>query len=361
MITTAQKPELFPAKSLMERVLRDERSLAAEFPLVFREGFPGKIVSLGDAEAVRSACTILLRDLVCPGATVRAGLIGSVSTDPQFRRQGLATKVLESAEETLAAGGALISLLWADDPRFYFARGYRPVGSEEDVVLTAETGSSLPAIEGVRAARPGDASALHALYLAHTARVERSAGETAALLECPGMRTLVCERAGVVAAYACLGRGGDFPGTIHEWAGATGLVLGLVRAHLEQRPLDEATVLVAPPKATELLERLRLVGAESTRGVLGLAKIIDRGGAARLLGALVGPSATVDFDPAADPARQVLLSARGGQVHLNDDTLLVLLFSSKGDREDTLEFGRRLEVDVARLPLEPFVWGLDSI
>ncbi len=365
MIPAALKSELEGAKSLMDRVLRDGDSIAAEFPLVFREGFPGQVVCLGDDDGVRSACTMLTRELISRDVRFRAGLIGSVSTDPEFRREGLATKVLQEAEQRFTEAGAVVSILWADDPRFYFARGYRPAGAEIDFVITDDVVSILPT-KNVREANPGadgDAPAIHAAYCEHEARVDRSAEETAVLLECPGMRTLVCEHEGRVTAYACLGRGSDLDRTIHEWGGELSDVLALVRAHAEHclAETGEPAFLITPSSATELHERLRILGAESSLGLLGLAKIADRGAAAELLAELLGPAAEVTFDPDAEPARSVHLRGPGGEAHLNDDTLLILLLSERGEREDTVNFGRELGLDVDRLPLQPFIWGLDSI
>lgn len=359
-MSTLLKQDLAPARRLMERVLRDGAAIDGEFPLVFRQGFPGKVVSLGDPEGVRSACTVIARDLVCPGARLRVGLVGSVSTDPEFRSQGLATRVLESAERALAAEGAALALLWADDPRFYFARGYRPAGAEDDYAIGESELELLPRLDGVRPARPEDSGAIHALYREHPSRVERSRGETAALLECPGMTTLVHASGARVTGYACLGRGRDLEGTIHEWGGSPGAVLGLVRAHAERRA-GEPTFLMAPTTATELRERMDALGVPCSRGVLGLAKVIDRGAVARLLGGLLGPDARVTHDPSATDAAQVRVRGPRAEELVNDDTLLVMLLSSKGERDDTQAFGEHLGLDLSRLPLEPFLWGLDSI
>ena len=363
MTTTqiAMKPGLAAAEELMNRVLRDGAPIADEYPLVFREGFPGQIVALGDGEGVRSACTVLLRDLVSPQGELRAGFIGSVATDPAFRRQGLASQVLEGAEMRLANQGAIVSMLWAEDPRFYYARGYRPVGAEDDYQISPEVAGNLPETDAVREGGEEDTEAIHQLYLTHTARTNRRLEETAALLECPGMSTRVVERDGEVVAYALMGRGGDLERTIHEWAGEIDDVLALVRAHVATATNDEPTFVMAPTQFTELRERMRAAGARTGRGILALAKIVDRGRAAQKLGKILGPNATITFDPTAIEANQVHLRTPLGEAHLNDDTLLVLLFSTGGERADTLAFGDHFGVDVSNLPFEPFVWGLDSI
>jgi len=79
------------ALELMQRVLRDGEPLAPEYPLVFRDEFPGRVIALGEGEEVRSACAVLTREFLIDGERVRGGLIGSVSTDPEWRHQGLAS------------------------------------------------------------------------------------------------------------------------------------------------------------------------------------------------------------------------------------------------------------------------------
>jgi len=361
MITTSIKEGLEPAVELMNRVLREATTVVEEFPLVFRSGFSGQVVSLGDESSVRSACAILLRDAVCSDISFKLGLIGSVSTDSDHRRTGLATNVLLGAEQRLAQQGAVISMLWADDPRFYFARGYRPVGSENDFLIDGEMVESLPILDGIRLASADDAEAIHNHYNQHPTRLERSREETAALLECPGMTTLVHEPDGQLLGYACMGRGEDLAGTVHEWGGDLNSVFGLLRMHAESRNTTEPTFLIAPRNETELAQRLTLMGSPPVTGLLGLAKIVNREAAAKLLNELVGDTATVTFHPEGSETEQVHIEAPGGAEFLNDDTLLVLLFSGKGERAETEAFGDHFGVNVDRLPLETFVWGLDSI
>lgn len=361
MMTTAIKEGLDPAVELMNRVLREATTVVEEFPLVFRSGFSGQVVSLGDEENVRSTCAILLREAICPHANFTMGLIGSVSTDNGYRGTGLATSVLLAAEERLAEQGAVISMLWADDPRFYFARGYRPVGSENDFLIDDEIIAAMPQIDGVRPATAEDAGAIHKLYSTHSSRINRAPVETIVLLECPGMTTLVREVDGRVVAYACMGRGEDLAGTVHEWGGDTTSVLGLTRVHAESIEGDKPSFLIAPCNETEIAERMTEIGSPPVTGLLGLAKIINRGAAAKLLMDLLGEEAVVKYTPDAPEAEQVQIVTACGSEYLNDDSLLVLLFSGKGERAETEAFGDYFGISVDRLPLQSFVWGLDSI
>jgi GNAT superfamily N-acetyltransferase len=333
--------------------------LAAEYPL-------GETLELSEDGAVRSACTLFVREFRVGARTLRGGLIGSVATDPAARGRGLATGLLARAEETLRARGCLFALLWADDPRFYLARGYAPFGAENDTLLVPELALSLPEPSGVRELRPGDAPFLHRMHARHGTRVERSLDEMRALLSVPGMLTLVRERPATPShpalpvAYACLGRGRDLADAIHDWAGEPDDVLALVRAHLERRfPAGEsgALFLMAPGAEPELAYRLLKLGAGTKRGILGLGKLLDGGAACALLGDVLRDPAAATWDGAHARLRAV----QGAPAELNLDALQALLFGGPEVADEAQKLLARLGYERARLPLEPFAFGLDSL
>jgi len=339
--------------------------LAREYPLVFDARFPGRTVELEREGAVRSACAILARDFRVAGRTLRAGLIGSVATEPAWRGRGLATELLAKAEAELRAQGCLFALLWADDPSFYLARGYAPFGAEDDYLLVDELVPLLPEPSGVRALAPGDAPFLRRLHALHPAHVERSEAEFAALLAIPGMLTLVRARAAapghppLPVAYACLGRGRDLVDTIHDWGGNTEDVLALVRAHLERRftpGQGGALFLMAPPQASELGYRLLALGAVVRRGILGLGKIHDQPAAAALFDSFAGD------EVASTEGERVVVRGPASGAELDLETLQGLLFGGSEVRAEVRAFLARLGFDgELPLPLEPFAFGLDSI
>lgn len=354
------------ARALIERVTRSGAPVASESPLVFDDGFPGRLVSLSEEGDVRSACGVLVRDfLLSDGGTVRGGLIGSVCTDPDFQRRGYATRVLTEAEAALAAEGCAFALLWADSAPFYLERGYSPIGAEDDYALDAAAAQRLPQAGGVRALHVGDSgdvAAVHALYEDHAVRVARTAEETAALLGCPGMRTLVLERDGAPRAYACCGRGQDFPNVVHEWGGAVEDVLALVRAHHTASfpDGDGELYLVAPTAGRALARRLAELDVRHARGILGLGKVLDRDAVAALLNERLQPagSATVVDGPA---GRTIRIQGPKDDDVLDDDGVLAILLGPSDVRPHVEDFLARFGLEQATLPLEPFAWGLDSI
>lgn len=356
-------PKSAPAtREMMERVLRDGAELAPEQPLVFGENSPGRMLQVGEGEDVHSACAILAREFVMPQGRLKVGLIGSVATDPFWRGKGLATRVLIEAEAALEQEGCQIALLWANDPSFYYARGYRPLGAEADFVLPRGCAERLPTALGIRELTDADLDAVHTLYTEHSARVERAVEETAALLACPGMETLVLERDDAVVAYACRGRGLDLQDAIHEWGGGVDDVLALVRAHLERTPDEEGSRLFLMSPATEgaLHRRLEAVGVEGSLGVLGLGKVLDRSAAAALFNDLVAPAGRVELDTSGE-ANCFKLILADEEVHLDEDAFLALLLPAYGLDEEVREFQERFGLQEAPIPLQPFAWGLDSI
>ena len=353
------------AIDLFERVHQADGSLAEEYPLIFGQGFTGSIVGVGDSE-LRSACSLLARDFVMRGTHVPIGLIGSVSTDESYREQGLATEVLLRAEAELIKQGSIASILWADDPTFYLSRGYNAIGNEVDFRMGIECAASLPRSSGARRRRDADNEGIHALYQQHACRVERTAQETAALLACPRMETLVLERDGEVLAYACCGRGRDLENTIHEWGGETSLVLSLIRAHLERRfgeGMSDAQghlFLMSPIGEEKLHAALLAAGATQAKGILALGRILDAQGAARLLEERFAGEGTVAVESTEQgPLFRVTGPADEGE--LNEDAVLALLFGTADVQPQIDGFLERFGFTVAELPLQPFAWGLDSI
>ncbi len=353
------------ARELLTRVHGDAE-LERTYPLVFDPRFSGRIVTVEEQGQVRAACATLARDFLVQGAGIPIGLIGSVATDEGWRRRGLGTRLLERARQELREQGCAFALLWAREPGYYLKRGFTPVGTELDFLLVSELALALPEPDGARESGPADAAAIHELYSAHPVRVRRTVEETAALLGCPGMQTLVRERRGAVVAYACLGRGRDLADAIHEWGGDSVDVLALVRAHLERRfPARESgcLFLMTPAEgrgASELAYRLVRAGAPSKRGLLGLGTILDREAAAGLLAEQLGASASVTL---VDGPQGQRFRIRGpaDEGELDDEAVLALLFATSEVRGEARRMLQRFGLERARLPLEPFAWGLDSI
>ncbi|MBJ02692.1 MAG: hypothetical protein CMK00_07470 [Planctomycetes bacterium] len=354
----AEGPVRSDALDLFARVFGAQRSFREEYPLLFDTDDDEALVWAEDGGVTLSACGIQTRELVVPGERLTVGLIGSVATDPMARGQGLAGQVLSHAEQVLRRRGCLVSLLWADDPAVYEGRGYRLVGRETDFVIDPGRRSLLPLARGMRVAEAKDATDIHGLYQRHPARVDRSTGETRALLAAPGMVVLVRGAPGAVTAYLCLGRGDDLQGVIHEWGGPTSDVLSLVGACLDEHLCGaDVLFLMAGPGERNLKNTLDALGFESAEGCLGMARLLSQEAAARLAERRVGR----DLKVKSETSGELVLRGPRGTVALRAENFLTLLLPVKGERTRHWELGKELGVDLSSLALEPFLWGLDSI
>jgi GNAT superfamily N-acetyltransferase len=348
------------ALRVMEEALRGGEPLASEFPLVFGEDSQALFITAGEELQVHSACAVLVRDLITPAGGLRVGLIGSVSTAEEERGRGLASAVLERAERELAERGCALSLLWAEDARFYERRGYQEVSAERDFVLTVEQAKDLPGTEGVRPATAEDYDRMHQLYRAHSRRVERSAAESEKLFATPGMRVLVHEERGSLDAYACYERGGDLAQVVHEWAGSTPGVLSCVRSLLEEPSCvaaGGALYLMAPADAGALGAALDELSAPSVCGILGMAKLLRPE-------ALLTPlceSASRKLEVRQQRPDSWELAGPSGSVELCASELLQLVLAPRAERHAVQRVEACLGLELHGLPWTPFVWGLDSI
>lgn len=351
------------SEDLMRTVLRDGAPIAEEYPLIFRPEFSGRVVTLEEpGSGALATCALLVREARAGETRFRMGLIGSVATDPEHRGRGHASRVLARAEEEAAQAGCVCTLLWADEPGFYERRGYSPIGTEIDAVLTDADLRSLPEPTGVREARTQDGPRLHELYSGHSSRLERSLPEMQALLEIPGMSTLV--RTGsdglLACAYACVGRGADLHNVVHEWGGPVDDVLALLRAHLERRPASERELFVMlPPCARQLASALDGIGIPCATGILGMAKLVNVEAAAELFSTFLGGLGVVSA-LTTDPPYLEVRGPEGTHRLTAPETLLALL-APQGDRAFPRVIEDSTGLSLPVLPLAPFVWGLDSI
>lgn len=358
-------PDQEAARALMARLLPAGERLSTECPLAFDERFGGELVTVAESGHVRSACAIVPREFVCHDKRVRIGLIGSVVTDPEFRRRGLMAQLLSDAEQRLRSQGCSIALLWADDPAVYSSQGFVPFGHEVDYLVDARLCALLPQLGQIRPAVAEDAHAIHELYGEHGLRVERSLDETRALLACPDMHVLVLPAAGgrELAGYACVGRGHDLTNVVHEWGGSADAVLVLIRAHQDLRVArghEPELVLMTSAERTALHNVLESLGARRFDGILGLAKPLDPSWLASQLAA-AGQRLEVGIAEGPDGARAIVAQSAQTRRELPLVRAMQALFPPGGDLGAYHYVTDALRTSLRGLPLSPFAWGLDSI
>ncbi len=355
METTTQKDA---ALALMERVLRDGRPMAREYPLIFESNATGKVETLEENDEVVSTCAWIARTLATPTADVPTAFIGSVATSPSIRGRGLGSRVLAETLNKASSQGAALSLLWADEPEWYQARGWIPFGTENVYVIEHGNAILLPEPIGVRAATDADTDAIHSLYSQHASRTLRIKEETASLLGIPNMQTYVCEQEGEVVGYACMGRGEDLQHVIHEWGGSPDGVLPVVsQLWAKSRNESERIFMMVPDSEPDFRAFFKFVKAEGAQGVLAMAHL----GCTKVMASTFNSLFPEGVTATATSAETIDVTGPKGTLRLTNHEILLALCPPRGDRRVVDVIEQEVGTAIPNLPVSPFVWGLDSI
>ena len=173
------------------------------------------------------AASALIRRWRTSAGPVEVAAVGCFATDPRWRGQGLSARLQDFVLERLRREGVDWAVLWTDRPEYYRGRGFASAGQEWHALLRGFEAPPWPPGVTWRIGGPEDAAAVHALYLQHALRSERTLGDTAAHLRPGTTRLFVAEDASGVCAYACVGKGADFGGFVLEYGGPVELVHSL--------------------------------------------------------------------------------------------------------------------------------------
>jgi GNAT superfamily N-acetyltransferase len=163
------------------------------------------------------------------GFPIQVGSIGSVCTDPEYRGQGTASRILDALEENARSEGIQV-LLISGERGLYLRRQCKQVGGFNEFTLHARQEvktSPHPEIELVEY-DPASIGAMANLYNQEPVRFYRSAEEFNILLKaglCPFITTtnkaFLLKTASKIVAYFVLGIVHDDPmwGEVSEYAG----------------------------------------------------------------------------------------------------------------------------------------------
>lgn len=284
-VRLARPDDMEAITQLADRVFRSKRStsMADEFPYLYAgRNAHHWAVAMADGEAVSIVGTMVW-PAVIGGAATHVASLGSVATDPAFRGQGLATRLLGLLQETLTQESVRLVLISGDLP-LYLRFGARPIGRVRWYALNPQ-----PPADGHRyAVRPldphRDANIVARLHQSRGTRFGRSLSELTAMLEAQPITqveqgtkvALLISRDGEPVSYGIVnhrpfqGRGAS---RLVEWAGDPAGVLHALRTLPDwpERGM-EVPVLTEDRGLATLLE-----GAELRRSgpVSWLAKVID--------------------------------------------------------------------------------------
>jgi predicted N-acetyltransferase YhbS len=189
----------FRLRGVFELYLRHDPALRPEDTLLaLHDGHPVSCVQIFTKRVrLRGECLLL-------------GGIGSVGTDPAHRARGVASELLQRAEDEMRARGMALALLFSDRFGFYGRLGWVSV-AQTKLALHAHSHASEPLSGGarIRPYREEDQPRVEQLYERHSEAVETSTVRDRAYWEgqlryagSPDEEFQVVERNGHLVAYA---------------------------------------------------------------------------------------------------------------------------------------------------------------
>ncbi|GAB2720964.1 GNAT family N-acetyltransferase [Paenibacillus thermoaerophilus] len=275
-IRMLQSGELKEAARLADRTFRDESqpSMAVSFPYIFSEAVQPFSFGAFDQGKLVSFFGFVPWTVRVGEARLRAFFVGSVCTDPAYRGQGIASRILERIVAFADEAGA--SLIFVSGSRSLYVRAHcYPFGRFRRYRLDGETAARLkrqPDADGyaVREAGPADLFAIHALSAARTVRFEADVNGLGALLKAQAVpsimkgeqRVYVAEAGKEVRAFAVVAAGAERTAVL-EWAGDPAATAVLAADCALGIGGGAALELAVPGADLELRRRLEDAGAEA--------------------------------------------------------------------------------------------------
>lgn len=234
-----------------------DRAFGCRPPATLRTAFPTALAAdnhehqfvLREGDDLLAGAAVLRRPWRTSEGWLEVACLGCFATREDRRGEGLSGRLQDWVLQELRQEGADLALLWTDRPELYRRRGFEPLGVEIHAALSCDLDVTAAAGDRIRAATPADAQALLQLYRGHRYGSRRRRIDMERYLS-PGVSTVaVLERGDNPVAYAALGKGLDFEGYVHEFAGAAEDVHVLWRALRD----EGATTILVPEGAEAYL------------------------------------------------------------------------------------------------------------
>jgi N-acetylglutamate synthase-like GNAT family acetyltransferase len=360
---SVEPEEYASAISLINRCLRPNSppSILKEYPLVLgKKNMQNMRVIVNDGRVISHA-GVYFQTLRSGKLAFRAGGIGSVATDPEFRGKGLASAVVEDCLRLMSEAGCHLAVLWTQRHSFYRRFGFELAGSE--YLYQLNSNSIRPADRRPPRFAPYTPDYLPEIIRIHereALRTERSPREYEVYFSLPKTKTLLAVREGVVTAYAVMGKGEDFPNCVHEWGGSADDVLWLTQKMASERR-DQEIIFLASAEENEMTNRLQRARARRVFEYLAMMKIVNP---ADLSSEISRHFFDDDMQFKIVPyENEVSVEAGKVRARLANERMVVRLLFGPDRPANLLKscsptMNRTLK---NILPIPLFIWGLDSV
>lgn len=241
MIIEPATPQDMPAlAALADRIFRSRRPdhhMADEFPYLYAQANAAHWMIAREGDAIVSMLGAMVWPAVIAGAPTRAAAVGSVATDPAYRGQGLASRLLQEAQAQLRLEQVRLMLISGDLP-LYTRFGARPVGQVDWYALHPDQSPTPYEVQELDPRH--DAPAVARLAQGRPTRWSRPYHELVTMLTNQPLTTVeqgqkvarLIRQHGQPVAYALVNHrpfGGSEPSRLVEWGGDPKGVLAALR------------------------------------------------------------------------------------------------------------------------------------
>lgn len=267
------------ALNFFEGLLRDQGQcrLEEEYPLVFNSNLFSSLYIVEDGEDLLAGLGTLERQVeIDKDQYARALFIGSVVTHPKSRRQGHQRLLFNLIEETAEQKEIDFLVLWSNQVEFYEKLGFQLGGLQASWFIDHKSAfGSDPAKAKVDSTRniPWRSDFFRSFAMKHMV-VSRSEEEMKKLWMIPKMTAAYTQN-----AYALIGKGEDFQGVCHEWAGPGDEVIECLKAFAQHSSIGSYRVLspgiVHNPDEMKVIAALDEASSEQRLEYLGLIKTLS--------------------------------------------------------------------------------------
>ena len=288
-----RRNELDPTLALVNRVFRTgvDQDMSTDYPLVFDPGNLENLRVVAEGGRILSHAAVARRELRENGCVLPISMICAVATDPEHRRRGAASRIMEDATEAMAARGDAFGLLWTGPARDFYRRlGWEVVGSngwaylvEPELARRLEQPLPVRAFQAER-----DLARIMQIHEAQPRQLTRTQADYRRLLGLPKSEVWVAEEKGQVAGYLVVARAYNKSGVV-EWGGTSGALSSLLARVLPEVAEERIQVFVPLPDnpMTELLTgrgcRTRIPMEEADGCGLKMVRILSLGNLLRQL------------------------------------------------------------------------------
>ena len=266
---------------------------------------------------------------------IKVGLIGAVSTDPEFRGKGLAGKLLEANLEWLKANRVPAAFLWGSQTDLYQRHGFHLAGTQFRTSLQNLKLSTDPNL----VVRHGWNPNLMPLIRRRGQGLVISERDMQWYSKHENVRFLWVGSNENPQAFVAVDRGIDLQGIVHEWGGQTETIMALL-GHLRQIRPDAQII-----SSRELLHYLPIKDEDQLISeYLTMVHVLDP----ELLIREALPK--LNFSADRVQGRWDIKLNSFDLKGVQDEEIARMIFGPLGDVEDA----------VAPLPIPIWFWGLDS-